>query len=280
MTTLQKVIKYLAIAFAIFLAVTIIGSILSTVGLLGVLFSDNDADWGDVIGETKTYTVTSEVSDLNIQINAAGFHIKEGDGFSVESNLKNLEVDEKNGCLTLKDLTKIKLNGSNAYEEAMLTIYVPAGTVFEYVNIKTGAGRFTVDSLAAGAIGFELGAGDVAIGKLVVTKSADIEGGAGRITIDHGEIKDLDLKMGVGQLNLTAALTGKSELELGVGESNITLIGKKENYKLELEKGIGEISVEGKRVSDFGSSGSGTAEVEINGGIGAIHVDFEDSEQG
>ena len=274
MTTLQKVIKYLALAFAIFLTVSIVGGILSAVGLLGSLFSDDDAEWGDVIGETKTYTVSSEISDLNIQINAADFYIKEGNSFSVESNLKNLEVDEKNGCLTLKDLTKIKLNGSNAYENAVLTIWVPVGTVFDNVNIKTGAGRFTVDSLSAATIGFELGAGDVTISKLIAEKSANIEGGAGRITISNGAIKDLALKMGMGQLNLTAALTGDSELELGVGESNITLLGSKDDYELDIEKGIGNITVDGKNVTDYGSSGNGANEVEIHGGIGAINVRF------
>ena len=276
MTTLQKVIKYLALAFAIFLTVSIVGGILSAVGLLGSLFSDDDAEWGDVIGETKTYTVSSEISDLNIQINAADFYIKEGNGFSVESNLKNLEVDEKNGCLTLKDLTKIKLNGSNAYENAVLTIYVPAGMAFDNVNIKTGAGRFTVDSLSAATIGFELGAGDVTISKLIAEKSANIEGGAGRITISNGAIKDLALKMGMGQLNLTAALTGDSELELGVGESNITLLGSKDDYELDIEKGIGNITVDGKNVTDFGSSGNGANEVDIHGGVGVINVRFED----
>ena len=274
MTTLQKVIKYLALAFAIFLTVSIVGGILSAVGLLGSLFSDDDAEWGDVIGETKTYTVSSEISDLNIQINAADFYIKEGNSFSVESNLKNLEVDEKNGCLTLKDLTKIKLNGSNAYENAVLTIWVPVGTVFDNVNIKTGAGRFTVDSLSAATIGFELGAGDVTISKLIAEKSANIEGGAGRITISNGAIKDLALKMGMGQLNLTAALTGDSELELGVGESNITLLGSKDDYELDIEKGIGNITVDGKNVTAFGSSGNGANEVDIHGGVGAINVRF------
>ena len=274
MTTLQKVIKYLALAFAIFLTVSIVGGILSAVGLLGSLFSDDDAEWGDVIGETKNYTVSSEISDLNIQINAADFYIKEGNSFSVESNLKNLEVDEKNGCLTLKDLTKIKLNGSNAYENAVLTIWVPVGTVFDNVNIKTGAGRFTVDSLSAATIGFELGAGDVTISKLIAEKSANIEGGAGRITISNGAIKDLALKMGMGQLNLTAALTGDSELELGVGESNITLLGSKDDYELDIEKGIGNITVDGKNVTDFGSSGNGANEVDIHGGVGAINVRF------
>ena len=274
MTTLQKVIKYLAIAFAIFLTVSIVGGILSAVGLLGSLFSGDDAEWGDVIGETKTYTVSSEISDLNIQINAADFYIKEGNGFSVESNLKNLEVDEKNGCLTLKDLTKIKLNGSNAYENAVLTIYVPAGMAFDNVNIKTGAGRFTVDSLSAATIGFELGAGDVTISKLIAEKSANIEGGAGRITISDGAIKNLDLEMGLGQLNLTSALTGDCNLDSGVGEMNVTLLGSKDDYELDIEKGIGNITVDGKNVTDFGSSGNGANEVDIHGGVGAINVRF------
>ena len=274
MTTLQKVIKYLALAFAIFLTVSIVGGILSAVGLLGSLFSDDDSEWGDVIGETKTYTVSSEISDLNIQINAADFYIKEGNSFSVESNLKNLEVDEKNGCLTLKDLTKIKLNGSNAYENAVLTIYVPVGTVFDNVNIKTGAGRFTVDSLSAASIGFELGAGDVTISKLIAEKSANIEGGAGRITISDGAIKNLDLEMGLGQLNLTSALTGDCNLDSGVGEMNVTLLGSKDDYELDIEKGIGNITVDGKNVTDFGSSGNGANEVDIHGGVGAINVRF------
>ena len=54
MTTAQKVIKYLAIAFAIFLTVSIIGGILSAVGFLGGLLSDDDASWNYVIGVTKT----------------------------------------------------------------------------------------------------------------------------------------------------------------------------------------------------------------------------------
>ena len=274
MTTAQKVIKYLAIAFAIFLTVSIIGGILSAVGFLGGLFSDDDAAWNDVIGETKTYTFTSEISDLNIQINAADFYIKEGNSFSVESNLKNLEVDEKNGCLTLKDLTKIKLNGSNAYENAVLTIWVPVGTVFDNVNIKTGAGRFTVDSLSAATIGFELGAGDVTISKLIAEKSANIEGGAGRITISDGAIKNLDLEMGLGQLNLTSALTGDCNLDSGIGEMNVTLLGSKDDYELDIEKGIGNITVDGKNVTDYGSSGNGANEVDIHGGVGAINVRF------
>lgn len=271
MTTLQKVIKYLAIAFAIFLTVTIIGGILSAVGLFGGLFA-----WDAATEEMKTYSVTSEIHSLNIQINAADLYIKESEAFSVESNLKYLKVEEKGDVLIIEETKKF----SGSYNDAVLTICVPAGTVFDKTDLTTGAGRLTIETLSSGTLDFVLGAGDVSINSLIATKSADIEGGAGRITISSGALKDLDLEMGVGQLNLTSVLTGDCQMDLGIGESNITLIGDKNDYKFDLEKGLGNISVDGKNVSDFGSSGNGVNKVEINGGIGAINVKFmEDDTQ-
>ncbi len=271
MTTVQKVIKYLAIAFAIFLTVTIIGGILSAVGLFGGLFTRDTAT-----EDMKTYTVASEIHNLKILINAADLYIKEADDFSVESNLKYLKVEEKDNTLIIEETKKF----SGTYSDAVLTIYVPAGVMFDNTGLTTGAGRLTIENLSSGTLNFVLGAGDVSINSLVATTSADIQGGAGRITIEGGALKNLDLEMGVGQLNLTSALTGDCQMDLGIGESNITLIGEKDDYKLELEKGLGNISVDGNTVSDFASSGNGSNTVEINGGIGAINVKFmEDDTQ-
>lgn len=268
MTTLQKVIKYLAIAFAIFLTVSILGGILSVVGLLGGIFS-SDA----VMEDVKTYSVAADIRNLDIEINAADLLIKEGDAFSVESNLKHLKVEEKDGVLTIQE-TKIF---AGTYSGAVLTVYVPAGTVFDSVNLTTGAGRLTIEKLSSGTLDFELGAGEVSVDSLIATEFSNIEGGAGRITISGGALKNLELEMGVGQLNLTSALTGNCRLDLGVGESNITLTGNKDDYKLDLEKGLGSIRVDGVNVSDYGSSGNGTNTVEVNGGVGAINVEFKDA---
>lgn len=272
MTTTQKVIKYLAIAFAIFLTVTIIGGILSAVGLIGGIFTGED-----ITGDMQTYSVNADIQNLDIVINAADIHIKEGDAFSVESNLKDLKVNEKNGSLTIKDTTEMKVHlFGSTNSDAVLTIYVPVGTIFDHVNLTTGAGRLTVDHLSAETLDFELGAGEVTIGSLVATSSADIEGGAGKITISGGKIRNLDLEMGVGQFNLTSALVGNCQLDAGVGETNITLLGEKDDYELELEKGLGSISVDGKKVSNNSNTGNGSNKVEIHGGVGAINVDFKE----
>ena len=274
MTPVQKVIKYLAIALAVFFTVSIIGGILGAVGLFGELFFAEDEFTEDM----QTYSVSENVKSLDIEIKAASVYIKKGETFSVESNLKDLKTDEKNGCLNIKDTTEIKgrLFGSNTYEDAILTIYVPDGTVFEKVELITGAGRLTVDELSAAKLDFKLGAGEVSIEELNAESSAKIEGGAGKITVSGGAINDLDLEMGVGQFDLTSVLTGNCQLNSGVGETNIRLIGDRNDYKLELEKGLGNISVDGKDVSDYGSNGNGNNKVEIHGGIGSINVEFID----
>ncbi len=230
-----------------------------------------------VLDEAKTYEVTSEIHSLDIRINAADFKIERGEAFSVVSNLKNLEVNEKDGRLTVIDSTKTKVQliHDTTYEDAMLTVYVPDGAVFEAVRLETGAGRFAIDTLSAKTLDFKFGAGDVSIGTLVATKSAEIEGGAGSVTVSDGALNDLELEMGVGELDLTSAFSGNCKLEMGVGNSNITLIGNLEDYDLEIEKGLGAISVDGRDVSDFHISGNGTANVEISGGVGSINVNFD-----
>lgn len=269
MTTFQKVIKYLAMAFAIFLTVSIIGGILSMFGLFGGSLG------GDAVAEDcTTYAVSSDVKRLEVKINAADLTIKQGEHFSVESNLKHLTVEDENGVLKIRE-TK-KWSGST-YTGAVLTLYIPADTVLESANITTGAGRLTADRLSADTMHLELGAGEVAIGTLIAASDIDIDGGAGKITVSDGTLHNLDLDMGVGQLNLTAALTGESDLDFGVGESNITAVGKKDDYKLDIEKGIGNITVDGTDVSDTKEQGTGPHRIEIDGGIGAIHLNFEES---
>lgn len=246
--------------------ITIISSVILLVCLAGCGKRDV------ILDEAKTYEITSEIHSLDIEISAADFKIESADKFSVESNLKYLSVSEKNGVLRIVDKAKSNLTDS----DAMLIVYVPNGTVFNDVDIETGAAKMTVDTLSANAMELKLGAGDVRVECLNASSNADIEGGVGRITIVSGTLNDLTLEMGMGELNLTAAVLGDSDLNFGVGESNVTLIGSKDDYKVDIEKGIGTITVDGKPVTDFGSSGNGQNHIEIEGGVGTVNLSFKE----
>lgn len=224
-----------------------------------------------VLEEAKTYEVTSNIESLDIRINAADFEITNGDNYLVESNLKYLTVSEKDGVLTIIDKEE---NGIN-YTDAMLKVSVPSGTVFENVNIESGAAKLTVDTLSANEISLRMGAGQVHFGQLAAKSKITIEGGAGEITVVSGSLNNLSLNMGVGEANLNVNLLGTSNIKSGVGETNLTIVGSKTDYKLDVKKGIGSITVDGKDISNFTNNEEAQNTVKIEGGIGSIKISFQ-----
>jgi len=225
-----------------------------------------------VLEDSRTYEISSDIHSLDIRINAADFTIEHGNAFSVESNLKDLAVSEKDGVVIIVDEPKPAVN----YTDARLKLCVPEGIVFESVEITTGAGKLTADSLSANSLVLKLGAGKVYFGCLNAYSDIDLEGGAGEITVADGSLHDLTLGLGVGELNLTAALPGESDLKFGVGASNVTLIGSRDDYNVEIEKGLGSITVDGNTDPNSGSTGTDRHHIEIKGGVGAVHVTFRE----
>ena len=76
MTTFQKIIKYLAIAFAIFLIVSIIGGILT--GLAGISFLTSRKD-SEIVGEMQNYPIEGEFDSLSVDLSFAKLVIKTAD---------------------------------------------------------------------------------------------------------------------------------------------------------------------------------------------------------
>lgn len=265
MTGIQKLVKYGAIALAALLVVSILGGIFKTVGALGILFEGKG-----VTREVTDYPVSQNITALEISIGAADVTVEPADRFYVKSNLKNIQVTEENGRLTIREKDSFAVS----YNGAVLQIGIPENVSFTTVRMETGAGVLNARSLSAEKISLELGAGEVTIGNLLVSHKAEIEGGTGKLTVGGGSIQDLELDMGVGQLNLTAALLGDSRLDMGIGEAKLHLLGAKADYRIEIEKGIGQATVDGVAV-DSGVYGSGVNDVEISGGIGAIDIDFQ-----
>ena len=94
------------------------------------------------------------------------------------------------------------------------------------------------------------------------------------LTINGGTLCNLALDMGVGELTLKSRIEGKSDLNYGIGEANLTLLGGREDYQIELDKGIGEARLEGENMRDDSVYGAGRNLIEIDGGIGEINIRF------
>jgi len=275
MTSAQKVIKYISIAFAIFLIVTIISAILggfyAVAGIIGLKNEKENSTSNEEIINLANLE-NNDIETLEIKLAYTSLSIKTGDSFKIDTNNDNITYKQNDKNLKIEDEESKWFLNNNNYE---LILYVPDNFEFDKVKITTGAGEISIDSLNVNTLDFELGAGKMKIDNLNVADECNIEGGAGELNILSGTINDLDLDMGVGETNITASLTGNNEINAGVGSLNIDLLDNKENYRIKVNKGIGNIRIDGKEFSDGEVLGDGDNKIDIDGGIGNIKVNFK-----
>lgn len=268
MSSVQRIIKYCAIAFAMFLIFTIVSAIMGCVISLGNIFDDNK----DITEKLEGLDIGSSASILNVDVSSVNVIIKESDTLRAETNNKSIKVKQDGNKLII---TSKKDNWFHTNKTSDLIIYVPTDLVFDGVTVETGAGNLNIEKLATRVFDLDMGAGKAEINNLFISESADIDGGAGEMIIDNSEINNLDLDMGVGRLSLTSKILGMSEIDSGVGEVNLNLVGV-DDYKLNLDKGVGSITIDGTDVGNHTSYGSGINTIQVDGGVGAIKVSFID----
>lgn len=265
MTGFQKAVKYGAIVLAAILTFSILGGIMRTLAVVGFLTDSDPAT-----DEMTAYAVSQNVSELKMELRGVDLMIRQGDTLSVESNLKKLTVEEKDGKLTIREQGTIGAN----YGCASLVITLPTDICLHKVDMELGAGRVTVAYLRAEKLSLKLGAGDVNFDRLDGTDSAKIECGMGNLTIQNGILNDLELDLGMGNTQLTARVTGKSSCSCGIGKLSLTLLGGQDEYRVKLNKGIGSIRWNGKELSTSETIGNGENYLSVQGGMGRIDLSF------
>lgn len=291
MTTAQKIIKYFAIAFAIFLIVSIISLILFGVyALSGVLgLKDNskidisgnmqtvdfgsvtsgDNNSGNSINNSEQTVNIADITSLDIEVKYTNLIIRNGDTFRYETNNDNIVYRQSNNN-TLKIEEKHSWTLGNTQSD--LVIYIPENFNLNKINIEAGAGKVEIENLNAESLDLELGAGEASISNLNVTSRCKLEGGAGRLNVLNGNLNNLDLDMGMGEVNINALITGNSDIDAGIGTLNLNLQGSKADYRIRLDKGVGNIRINGENTSNGSTYGEGANLIKIDDGIGNINI--------
>lgn len=274
MTAVQKIIKYFAIAFAIFLIVTIISTILSGGYVLLRTFGLIQTDKNIVTDNLQVISSeVKEISTLKINMLHTNLKVKEGDSFKVETNNSKITFSNNNGSVIIKEE---KYNWSINNNTAELIIYMPKDMItLDETKIETGAGSINIEKLSTQVLELELGAGDVNMENIIVTKFAKIDGGAGRAKLKSSEINNLKANLGIGEFIFSGKLIGKNEIDSGVGKINIDLLDNLENYTIDVDKGIGTVTLNEKKLEMDRVYGTGKNHLEIDGGIGEIKINFK-----
>jgi len=266
-SSFQRVIKYFAIAFAVLIIFNLVTSIIYGINMVENIFSkDKTSD-----GNLEKVDIDDDYSILDIEVTNVDILVKNGDNFKIEKDSDDVRVREVGNKLLI---TEKDYGLFEEKRESELVVYVPEDYVFDSISIENGAGRVDVDYLKTKEIELDLGAGKVNLNKIDVSDEMSIDGGAGEIIINDGYVNDLDLDMGIGKVELNLSLTGNSEINAGVGEIFLTLLDDSNNYRINVNKGVGTVMIADSEMSDGSHYGDGNNIINIDGGIGNIKVDF------
>ena len=228
MNSFQKVIKYVALAFAIALAIGIINACLGIGYIIlrsaNLVHSDNSKVSNVDFSEYSSY--------LDIDLSVASLIIKRGTILRYETNIENIESKQEDNKLVIRDKNKNIFRFNN---NSSITLYVPENLTFEKVVINMGVGELEVDNVSLNNVDLHLGVGEANI-KSDLKGNTKIDCGIGEVKLDLSLSKDeytFKLDKGIGEIKVNDTSYGN------------TTIGSGRNY-IDVDGGIGEIDIKTK----------------------------------
>ncbi len=282
MTSFQKIIKYGAIAFAIYLCFLIIGMIIFGITAIfgvttGLEMFERRKD--NVAMITKWEQEYTNITNLDIDLSVCKLNIKKGDTLKVDVS----DVSEQFKCEA--EGNKLKIEDKNLHKNIFntidykpeVTIYIPETIEFEEVTIETGVNETSIEWLKADRIKLEMGVGKYQV-DFISAKYAKIQAGAGEATINNANIEELKLDGGVGKLILTSKITKKADIDSGVGKMELNLVGVVTDYKIKAETGLGNFVVNGQKIKNNQTLGNGNATIKVDAGVGETVINFQEAE--
>lgn len=269
MSKAQEVIKYLALALAFFLIITIISCIMFAFkffgSFLGLTKSDNTKSAEKVLIED----INNNLRYLDVDVATINVQIKTGKTFKVETNSDYIDIKQNNSKVFVIEKDHNLFGRKN---DKTLTIYIPEDLTLDEVKLECGIGNVDISSINLLKGDFNFGIGNAVINYINVTNELSLDGGIGNTTIKNGLINNLELDTGMGNTKLDVELVGNNKIDSGVGKVELNLLPSVSGYSFKVDKGIGSVKYNDKKMGNETQFGFGSNIIEIDGGMGEIVI--------
>lgn len=278
MNGVQKVIKYCAMAFAVFLSVVIFGTIISvvvgvTTGIAGVnILVDGDKERIN-LSEAYTLEEARELGITEILVDCgAKIVVQPGEELSIEAVdvTEDYEIRQKNGRFSIVESEpQIKIGfwfGTNAKQEQVV-VTIPAELSMEKIEVKSGSGEVIVkDLMTENLIMLENLSIDSGSGRVILENvDADrlyVDSGSGMVTLAGARLSETEINSGSGGVAIDASSLGRLLLNTGSGGAHLDNVVARD---AKVDTGSGSVSYTGVL--------TGTCEFETGSGSLTLRID-------
>ena len=295
MTPNQKIIKNCAIVFATCLLIGIVLVALKVIiGVFGAFVPNQKentnvtaTEYDDEEEEQKMDTQAVYENVKNLKIKSGIYKVQIESDSSVNKGVKvslsnvssDYKIKYKEGSKTLETEDNDDIfhfwKDKDEISKGTITISVSDNTELDKVRVEMGVGTVTIEDIIMTELDVKCGVGAFAC-ENVKAEHADIEGGVGSVRCDDVMFDGLEVEGGVGDIKIDGVLTGKTSVVAGMGAIELDINGKKENYNLNVETGLGSIYIDGKKCSDIeDNNNSQNNLLDVEGGIGSVKINFD-----
>lgn len=240
---------------------------------------ENSGNTNNVLGFSA-----SDITKLSVEIDAGYINIISGSepGLTVDGSLP-YKTSFENGKWKIKtdvhvddittvgsdENTRFYLNGQDV--TTTYTITIPEN--LEKVELKTGLGILSTDSIVAKELSVDIAMGSATVANSTAKKT--------KFTTNMGYIETLNLtttncqadtSMGAIKLDGTITKSFRSKTSMG---SVIVNMPKVENYSWKAEDGMGTVLIDNRKISGKGTVGTGNDfDFDLDASMGSIKVFF------
>ena len=280
MTGFQKFIKYAAIAFGIYLSITIVLVLLGIArGFVGA--SKND-EFKDIVRDREKYqtediTRTYEnIKNLEVNVEETELIIKNGDTFKIEgTNIPNkMEIEQEGNQLSISDE---ELPSGFSDENMVMTIYIPEDTKLDTIDLEINYVSADIQKLNTANLKLDIYNNYCEIDE-IIADNMEFKNEEGNIDIYDAEIGRLlfDSESGVEDVSLD--ITGNAEINLEYSYTDMNLIGKQEDYQISTRNKFGNIYIDNEIITSNAETwGSGNTKINLDNVNANIFINFREA---
>lgn len=214
-------------------------------------YYDGDGYYFAVI-DTKDADITS----LDIDIGMGSFALVKGDDFSITAEgaqKDKYSYDIHDGCLYVKyspQISLMSLDFSAFDNDANIILTVPEKT-FDSVTLNMTAGEISAMELSTNRLTTKVTAGSMYLGE-IYAGSATFKMSAGDFNVSNSTFKNAAISMTAGDMFFNdCKLYGDNNIKMTAGELQMCLIGNRADYKINIDKALGDVYINGADMGEY-----------------------------
>jgi hypothetical protein len=245
----------------------------------------NDSGISDIRDvEELNGEIPADIGDVEIRLKAASLVVRYSEAAGagsyqvIDFEKGSLEITREGNRLRIEERDwQHTVDFGNDFPKPTVTLTLPAGIALTSFRVNMGAGSATFDSVVADDFSVESGAGSFK-GDGVKARKVNLEAGAGSIEFNGCEFGESRVSAGAGRFVFSGTLGDFTDVSTGAGAVEMKINGNANDYRIDFDRGIGSVRIDGESFSGIGhgSSGNRTAprKIKLSSGVGSVRLDF------